>query len=458
MMMGRVLALVGVALVGSALAAGTFAQPHAAALVRAQTARTTPPRPPAAPVAVITAIRRVVLPDAVRITIETDREVSFRDQRLANPPRVFVDLSPTRPAPSLDDRTLRFDGDADPVRQVRIGRHPNNMTRVVLDAIGVSACSVYPVYDPYRLVIDCVRTPSRAPLVARQVAPLWSRTPPAVVSRAGISIADALAAAAARPTPTAARGAAPPPPKMPNGGGVSVARQLGLGVSRIVIDPGHGGHDPGAQGKGITEAGLVLDVALRLEKLLLKLPGTTVLLTRRTDDFIGLQERTAIANREDADLFLSIHANASSNQQASGVETYFLNFANNLNAASVASRENTASGQTMGALTDLVKLIALNDKLDESRDFATQVQRSLVERLRPANKSVKDLGVKQAPFVVLIGAAMPSVLAEISFVTHAQEARLLRGAAYRQRIAEALSNAIQKYQASLKNVAAVARQ
>jgi N-acetylmuramoyl-L-alanine amidase len=240
--------------------------------------------------------------------------------------------------------------------------------------------------------------------------------------------------------------------------GVSVSRQLGLGISRIVIDPGHGGHDPGAKGRGVTEAELVLDVALRLEKLILKLPDTTVILTRRTDDFIGLQERTAIANREGADLFLSIHANASPNANASGVETYFLNFANNLSAASVAARENAASGQTMGALPDFVKAIALNNKLDESRDFATEVQRALVERIRGANRSVKDLGVKQAPFVVLIGAAMPSVLAEISFVTNAQEARLLRQPAYRQRIAEALFTAIRKYQASLKNVPAVARQ
>jgi len=430
-------------------------------------ARLEPPAPgvPSPGVATIKAIRRTVLPDAVRITIETDREVSFRDDRLAHPARVFVDLKPTRPAPSLDDRTLRFEGDADVVRQIRIGRHPNNMTRVVLDAMGVSACSVYPVYDPYRLVIDCLRAETRAPLATRQLAPLVSQTAPSVSARGATAIADALAASRAqpasdvrlRPSSTPAR-PAPIPTKAPNGGGMSVARQLGLGVSRIVIDPGHGGHDPGAQGKGITEAELVLDVALRLEKLLLKLPGTTVLLTRRTNDFIGLQERTAIANRETADLFLSIHANASSNVQASGVETYFLNFANNLNAASVASRENTASGQTMGALTDFVKAIALNNKLDESQDFAAEVQRSLVQRLRVSNKSVKDLGVKQAPFVVLIGAEMPSVLAEISFVTNTQEARLLRGAAYRQRIAEALSTAIQKYQASLKSVARVARQ
>jgi N-acetylmuramoyl-L-alanine amidase len=201
----------------------------------------------------------------------------------------------------------------------------------------------------------------------------------------------------------------------------------------------------------------VLDVALRVEKLLQSVPGTEVILTRRTDAFVPLQERTAIANREGADLFLSIHANASENPSARGVETYFLNFATNMGAASVAARENAASGQAMGALPDFLKAIALHNKLDESRDFATEVQRAIVERLRKSNRALKDLGVKQAPFVVLIGAAMPSVLAEISFVTNEQEARLLRGSAYRQRIAEALVSAIQKYQTSLKNVA-VAKQ
>jgi N-acetylmuramoyl-L-alanine amidase len=201
----------------------------------------------------------------------------------------------------------------------------------------------------------------------------------------------------------------------------------------------------------------VLDVATRLEKLLTA-QGVEVILTRRTDEFIALPERTAIANREGADLFLSIHANASENAQARGVETYFLNFANNLTAAAVAARENAASGQVMGALPDFVKSIALNNKLDESRDFATYVQHAMVARLRTANKNVRDLGVKQAPFVVLIGAAMPSVLAEISFVTNAQEAKLLKGNVYRQRIAESLFNAIRKYQGSLKNAKAVALQ
>jgi N-acetylmuramoyl-L-alanine amidase len=451
--------------------------------------------PARAGLVVIRDIRRVVLPDAVRITIELDGEVAFRDERIADPARVFVDLPFTRAAAALADRTLRFDGDADVVRQVRIGRHPHGTTRVVLDAAGVSAYSVYPLYDPYRLVIECVRPvdlariapqtfPAARPLLAgRRLTTDWGRGLPMMSARRWSLIRDARAelatvASVEAPSPPpvidvigvpgALPGPAAPPPASPAGpanpppphvaGGFSMARQLGLGVSRIVIDPGHGGHDPGAHGKGITEAELVLDVALRLEKLLAAVPGTEVILTRRTDDFIALQERTAIANREGADLFLSIHANASSSGQARGVETYFLNFANNLSAAGVAARENAASGQAMGALPDFVKAIALNNKLDESRDFATQVQRAMIEKLRGQNKVIRDLGVKQAPFIVLIGAAMPSVLAEISFVTNAQEAKLLKGNAYRQKIAEALFGAVRKYQTSLRHVTAIAPQ
>jgi N-acetylmuramoyl-L-alanine amidase len=454
--------------------------------------------------ATIKSIRRSVLPDAVRITIEVDGEVPFREERIADPMRVFVDLPGTRPAPALVDRTLRFEADADVVRQVRIGRHPNNTTRVVLDAAGVISYSVYPLYSPYRLVIDCVRSSPTVKVVAsapglllpaRATATALLRRVPAVQPRATRLLAEAREAALApppvvkiaelkvvrpvsppiAPTPppvvrqsapdsttsvparkTAEAGAAAPPKNL--GGGFSIARQLGLGVSRIVIDAGHGGHDPGARGKGVTESELVLDVALRLEKLLQKAPGVEVILTRRTDEFIPLPERTAIANREGADLFLSIHANASPNATARGIETYFLNFANNLSAAAVAARENATSGQAMGALPDLVRSIALNNKLDESRDFASQVQRAMYERLKATNKTIRDLGVKQAPFVVLIGASMPSVLAEISFVTNPQEARLLKGNAYRQKIAESLFEAIRKYQGSLKSASAVALQ
>jgi N-acetylmuramoyl-L-alanine amidase len=403
-------------------------------------------------------IRRIVLPDAVRIMIELDGEVPFRDERIPNPERVFVDLPGTRAASRLLDQTVRFEGDGDIVHQVRIGRHPSNTTRVVLEAAGVASYSVYPLYGPYRLVIDCVRAQS-----TETTSKEASKEPPPPVTSMKTSVPAGSGELAARVADPSAAGpvvppipAAPPPKNLK--GGFSIARQLGLGVSRIVVDPGHGGHDPGALGKGVTEAELVLDIALRLEKLLQSVAGVEVILTRRTDEFVPLQERTAIANREGADLFLSIHANASNNGQARGVETYFLNFANTMSAAAVAARENAASGQAMGALPDIVKAIALNNKLDESRDFAAQVQRALLDRLRGTNRSVKDLGVKQAPFVVLIGAAMPSVLAEISFVTNVQEARLLKGSSYRQRIAEALFNAIRKYQGLLRTATAVAHQ
>ncbi len=240
----------------------------------------------------------------------------------------------------------------------------------------------------------------------------------------------------------------PAPASSTSRGNYSLARQLGLGVSRIVIDAGHGGHDPGAQANGIDEAELVLDVALRLETLLKAQPGLDVVLTRRTDEFIPLEERTAIANREGADLFLSIHANAAVDPQLRGIETYFLNFASNPTAETVAARENATGAKTMGNLPELVKAITLNNKVAESREFAGMVQSSMTRELADRNKTVRDLGVKQAPFVVLIGAQMPSVLAEISFVTNKGEATLLKQAAYRQDIAQALFDAVTKYQTS----------
>jgi N-acetylmuramoyl-L-alanine amidase len=234
-------------------------------------------------------------------------------------------------------------------------------------------------------------------------------------------------------------------------GKFSLSRQLGLGVARVVIDAGHGGHDPGAHGNGVNEAELTLDVALRLQKLLEK-AGVDVIMTRDTDVFIPLEERTAIANREGADLFLSIHANASRNVAAHGIETYFLNFATNPEAEAVAARENATSAQPMHSLPDIVKAIALNNKINESRELAETVQKSMVKRLASKNRSLRDLGVKQAPFVVLIGAGMPSVLAEISFVTNKQDGALLKTQGYRQQIAQALMEAVQNYQQSLKRL------
>ena len=197
-------------------------------------------------------------------------------------------------------------------------------------------------------------------------------------------------------------------------------------------------------------------MALRVEKLLLKEPGLEVVLTRRTDVYIPLEERTELANRESADMFLSIHANASRNEAAKGIETYFLSFASSPEAEAVAARENSASAREMHQLPDIIKAIALNNKLDESRDLANMVQESLVTSLRKNNKEIRSRGVKKAPFVVLIGAAMPSVLAEISFVSNKQELSLLKTNAYKQKIAESLFNAVMRYRKSLKSQATMA--
>jgi N-acetylmuramoyl-L-alanine amidase len=379
---------------------------------------------PAAEMATIRAVQRDVLPEAVRITVEMDREVPFYQERLENPSRLFLDLKGTRTVSKLVDATFQYDSDV--VREIRLGRHPANTIRIVLDLEGVGHYSVFTLYEPYRIVIDCERAGGkRLGPFSDGVGPKENAAPPS-------------------------HARAPVAPAVNSGGTFSVARQLGLGVSRIVIDAGHGGHDPGATAFGILESTLVLDVALRLEKLLQQRPGFETVLTRRDDEYVSLEQRTEIANRDSADLFLSIHANASADGTAHGVETYFLNFALNRQAEAVAARENAASGKTMNSLTGIVKAITLNSKLNESKDFAGLVQQSLVRGLRPSNRLLKDLGVKQAPFMVLIGAAMPSILAEISFVTNRQEARLLKTPAYRQKIAEALLAGILKYQSSLK--------
>ncbi len=416
--------------------------------------------------ATLTGIQRTVLPDTVRVTLELDREVSYREERLAGPARVFFDLKGVQLTPALMDKVLHYPDDV--LHKIRVGRHPDNTVRVVLDLEDVSRYSVFTLYSPFRLVIDAERAVARTVATPTVVTPVSIEPLPATVSPlvpvrapnpapATIETPAVMVAAAPR-TPAPVSPLSPVAPAANAVGGFSIARQLGLGVSRIVIDPGHGGHDPGVLGKGLSESALVLDIALRLEKLLLKEPGVEVVLTRRTDIYIPLEERTEIANRQDADLFLSIHANSGRNNAAKGIETYVLSFASSPEAEAVAARENSASAREMHQLPDIIKAIALNNKLDESRDLANMVQEALVTNLRKTNKEVRSRGVKKAPFVVLIGAAMPSVLAEISFVTNKQELELLKTAHYKQKIAESLQAAVLRYRRSLKGTAAVAMQ
>jgi N-acetylmuramoyl-L-alanine amidase len=233
-------------------------------------------------------------------------------------------------------------------------------------------------------------------------------------------------------------------------GQTSLVRALGLKIGRIVIDAGHGGHDSGTIGvDGLEEKDVVLDVALRLGKLLHERLGAEIIYTRSDDTFIPLETRTAIANKSQADLFLSIHANSSHDASARGVETYYLNFTSQPDALQVAARENAVSDQSIYQLSDLVKKIALKEKIDESREFAADVEDGLFAGLAHGNAGLRNRGVKKAPFVVLIGANMPSVLAEISFVTNPKDAEQLRRPEYRQRVAESLYKGVAKYEAGL---------
>jgi N-acetylmuramoyl-L-alanine amidase len=240
----------------------------------------------------------------------------------------------------------------------------------------------------------------------------------------------------------------------PNAAGErSLIRALGLKIGKIVVDAGHGGHDTGTIGpNGLQEKDLVLDVALKLGKLLENKLGAEVVYTRDDDTFIPLETRTAIANKEQADLFISIHANSSDDPTARGVETYYLNFTSRADALEVAARENAVSEQSIHELQDLVKKIALKEKIGESREFASDVQHSLYAGLSAKSPSLRNRGVKKAPFVVLIGANMPSILAEISFVSNPDDARKLKTNDYRQRIADSLYKGVFKYVNSLSGI------
>jgi N-acetylmuramoyl-L-alanine amidase len=233
----------------------------------------------------------------------------------------------------------------------------------------------------------------------------------------------------------------------------SLIRALGLKIGKIVIDPGHGGHDTGTIGRnGLREKDLVVDVGRRLGKLLESRMGAEVVYTRKDDTFIPLETRTAIANQEQADLFISIHANSSRDPKARGIETYYLNFTSSADALEVAARENAVSEKSIHELGDLVKKIALKEKIEESHEFASDVQEALHSGLSVKGSDMRDRGVKKAPFIVLIGANMPSILAEIAFVSNPTDERKLKTPEYRQRIAESLYRGIQKYVSGLSGV------
>ena len=462
-------------------------------------------RPPGPPE--VTAVRRWVGPNYSRIVIGVEDEVKFDTIRLANPDRIVLDLQNARLSPALVGKTFPIEDGF--LRQIRVAQFTPSITRVVLDVEKIEDYSIIPLPNPFRLVVDIHGTP--APTTAKVVPPSPEKPPsetplatqaarkPAPAAPAGKGKTGATAevaekseasaeaprvqAEAAKPSPPVetheaeATKVTPQPETTPAGPGTTEAtrtetaaplkpgarteagartltRALGLKIGRIVIDPGHGGHDTGTLGPtGLAEKDVVLDVGLRLKKLLARDSGCEVIMTRDDDTFIPLEERTAIANEKSADLFISIHANASRDKSARGIETYYLNFTSSPDALEVAARENATSQESVHELQDLIKKIALTEKIEESQEFARRVQHEVHDRVAKASGGPqRDRGVKKAPFVVLIGANMPSILAEISFLTNPRDERLLKRGDYRQRIAEALYRGIQNYVANLEGV------
>jgi N-acetylmuramoyl-L-alanine amidase len=225
-------------------------------------------------------------------------------------------------------------------------------------------------------------------------------------------------------------------------------QQLGLSASRIVIDPGHGGHDPGTMKSGLREKDIVLDVSQRLQKLLTR-DGFEVVMTRDKDVFIPLEERTAIANSKSADLFVSIHVNAARTTKPRGTETYYLNLATTPDAEEVAARENAVTTRRVSELQSILQKVLNNEKITESRELASRVQTSLSSELYSSTRDSRNRGVKTAPFYVLLGARMPSVLVEIAYLTNRNDSKLLADGDFRQKVAESIAAGVRGYQDSL---------
>ncbi len=354
--------------------------------------------------------------DYTRVVFYFSKPVTFRQHALPpdpkhhQPARIYLDFNHCRLSPRLNHRFDIADGF---LQDVRIGQYRPGQARAVLDIDSIETHNIFTLANPVRIVID-VRGKQRRPALTRnQIAPPKS-------------------------TP-------------------SLVQQLGLGVRCIVVDPGHGGKDKGAIGPdGIYEKTITLQIARRLKKILEKRTHCRVILTRNSDRFVSLEERTAIANTHKADLFVSIHTNANVNHSVHGTETYFLNLSTDRESARVAAFENATSAKKISDLEAILKDLLRNTKISESARLAHDVHRRLVRTLKKHYKGMRDLGVKQAPFYVLLGAEMPSVLIETAFISNRREERLLRQKQFQQRLARGIADGISAYVEEMKRTAALA--
>ena len=363
--------------------------------------------------ATVTNLRFWSNPNYTRVVIDADREADYyhhllkKDPSLNKPQRLYVDLSQSRLDEQIRKSVPIHD---DLLLDARAGQYTSDSVRVVVDIKSFDTYKIFSLKDPFRIVID-----------------VWgSRT--------------AVDPDVPRPSDTVNKNG-----KIPPG---SLAKQLALGVRRIVIDPGHGGKDYGAPGylKGVHEKHVVLQIANRLAKKIKAELGLEVIMTRDRDRFLTLEERTAFANTQNADLFISIHTNASRDRRAYGIETYFLNLATDEEAIRVAAMENATSTKNISDLQKILYDLMQNAKINESSRLAAYVQSSTIGHLKNKRYSrIKSKGVKQAPFYVLLGAQMPSILIETAFISNARECKRLVNPQFQERLAEGIVEGIRQY-------------
>lgn len=364
--------------------------------------------------ALIKEIRYWSDPDYTRVVIDASRPVAFSQGRLgANkkrglPRRFYLDLSPAYKARAIKDKLNIQDG---LLKGVRIAQFQPRTVRVVFDLGSTRKTKVFYLEDPFRIVVDAYGK-DYAQKTACPSHESVQNTSGAIRS----------------------------------GSNLSLTQQLGLCLRRVVVDAGHGGKDPGAIGPtGLKEKTITLKLARLVAEKLKKRLGCKIYLTRNSDKYVGLTQRTAIANSKKADLFISIHVNAAKNRKLRGIETYFLNFALDDDAMRVAARENATSRKRIGELKNILNDIMKNTKVNESSRLAGEIQNALVKNMRRKYGTIPDLGVKQAPFFVLIGARMPSVLVEVSFISNPVEERRLKSDRYLDRLADGIVNGVVAY-------------
>jgi N-acetylmuramoyl-L-alanine amidase len=370
----------------------------------------------------ISEIRHWSTENYTRVVIHVDKESSFTpfflkaDRILGKPPRLYVDIKGSRVGHDLKVEPIG----KGLLEDIKFARNTTDQVRVVLYIKSFNDYRVFSLRDPFRIVMDIYgEKPKEGDVFVRQKGPGESKTYSTFPQMDYKNISNL-------------RGA------------------LGLKVRTIVIDPGHGGHDPGATGPtGLKEKDVNLAIAKALKRKIEDNGGefgvSRVVVTRSDDRFIPLEERTGIAKRERADLFVSIHCNAAKNNQAHGIETYILSFTTDPEALAVAARENSTTRKSLSDLADIVKKYLLSSKIDESTRLATHVQSSVVNRIAKKYNPVKNKGVKKAPFIVLIGADVPSILVESSFITNPHEEKRLKSEHYINEIADGIFSGIKKY-------------